>query len=144
MPLALPPPASFPVSSRVCIIPRQGRSRPWARNAINVRADLLELRRGNASQLPYAADSFNAVFSTNVAQFWESPADVAIEIRRGLKPGALIALAVQPRNKGANEETCNRIAQTLRTVLISVGFSSTTEHRKLMKQFSTVCVLARK
>ena len=44
------------------------------------------------------------IFSINSFQFWPDPDASLVELRRILKPGGLIALAVQPRGKGVTGE----------------------------------------
>jgi len=112
------------------------------RNKEAIDAGRVELRQGTASHLPFASDSFDVAFAINVAQHWDSTLDAAGEIRRVLKPGGLVALAVQPRNKGATEETAHQIGQTLVEALIAAGFRSVRLEHRPMKPVSTVCALA--
>jgi ubiquinone/menaquinone biosynthesis C-methylase UbiE len=115
-----------------------------SRNREMIRAARVELRQGSASELPYAANSFDAVYAINVAQFWDVPVNTVREIRRVLKPGGLAVLAVQPRNKGATEETAQQTGATLSQALTVAGFRSVRLERRAMKPVSTVCALGRK
>jgi ubiquinone/menaquinone biosynthesis C-methylase UbiE len=111
------------------------------RNKEAIDAGQVELRQGTASHLPFASDSFDVAFAINVAQHWDSTLDAAGEIRRILKPGRLVALAVQPLNKGATEETAHQIGQALVEALIAAGFRSVKLEHCPMKPVSTVCAL---
>jgi hypothetical protein len=51
---------------------------------------------------------------------------------------------MQPRNKGATEETSQQTGQTLLEALTSAGFTSVKLQRRLMKPVSTVCALGTK
>lgn len=115
-----------------------------ARNAAAIRAGRVELRRGTASELPYAPESFDVVFGINVAQFWDSQVQVAGEIRRVLKTGGHVALIVQPRNKGANEGTADEVGAMLMHTLTAAGFRDVRLERKRMRPVSTVCAIGRK
>jgi ubiquinone/menaquinone biosynthesis C-methylase UbiE len=81
---------------------------------------------------------------SNVAQFCPSPAETVAEIRRVLQPGGRIALAVQPRNKGANEQTANETAEMLLRALTGAGSSAVTQQRKATQPVFPVCAPTRK
>lgn len=114
------------------------------RNKSAIKEGRVQLQLASVSSLPYQPDTFDVVFSINVAQFWASPVNTAAEIRRVLKPGGLVVLAIQPRNKGANEQTASDTAETLFRTLTAAGFASVRQDRKPMKPVSTVCALGRK
>jgi SAM-dependent methyltransferase len=111
------------------------------RNAPAIRAGRVELQLAAASRLPYPDDSFDTVFSINVAQFWSNPLEEMLEMRRVLRPGGLIAIAVQPRSKGAMERTARETARSLSENLRDAGFSDVRLQSKKMKPVSTVCAL---
>jgi ubiquinone/menaquinone biosynthesis C-methylase UbiE len=75
----------------------QARRRNWA----GIRAGRVELQLASASRLPYPEGAFDRVSSINVAQFSSDPAEPVREMRRVLRPGGLVAIAVQPRSQGA-------------------------------------------
>jgi len=113
-----------------------------AKNARAIGAGHVTLCQGSASNLAYESNSFDAVYSINVAQFWEKPVEVAQEIRRVLKPGGQVALAIQPRNKGATEATVFKTGEKLVEALSATGFSPVRLERKLLRPVSVVCALA--
>lgn len=111
------------------------------RNRVAIAQGHVELQQGDASRLPYGAGSFDTVFAINVAQFWDRPADTAGEMRRVLKLGGLVALAVQPRSKGANEQTATETGARLTAALTGAGFRDVRLERRPAKPVSTVCGL---
>lgn len=64
------------------------------RNAAALAAGRVELRQGEASALPYPANSFDRVFAANVVYFWPDPMTCLKELRRVMKPGGRLALYV--------------------------------------------------
>ncbi len=113
-----------------------------SKNARAIGAGHVTLRQSSASNLTYKSNSFDAVYSINVAQFWDKPVEVAKEIRRVLKPGGQVALAIQPRNKGANEASVIETGEKLVEALSAAGFSPVRLERKLLRPVSVVCALA--
>src|SRR5262245_16525243 len=75
------------------------------RNARAIAEGRVDLRVGEAGRLPFADGAFDKAFAINVAQFWDPMGAALAELRRVLAPGGLLVLAVQPRSKGATEET---------------------------------------
>ncbi len=114
------------------------------RNAAAIRAGKVNLQCATASKLPYGDQSFDKVFSINVAQFWDQPLQVLAEVQRVLKPGGLVAIAVQPRNRGATEETARAIGKELVENLTAVGFQQIRLEIKSLKPVSVVCALGLK
>ncbi|MBZ5593658.1 MAG: class I SAM-dependent methyltransferase [Acidobacteriia bacterium] len=111
------------------------------RNRAAIQSERVELQLGCASQLPYQDDFFNKVFSINVAQFWNDPVTVMRETRRVLRPGGLVAVAVQPRSKGAKEGIARLTGRSLVENLSAAGFNEVRLEVKRMKPVSTVCAL---
>jgi len=79
-----------------------------------------------------------------VAQFWQDPLTPAQEMRRVLKQGGRIALAVQPRSKGANERSARDMGKILTETLKAAGFSQVRLEGKKLKPVSVVCALGMK
>lgn len=114
------------------------------RNLRAIREGRVRLELGDATgRLGFTAASYDKVFAINVAQFWKEPDRVFAEIRRVLRPGGLVAIAVQPRSKGATEETTTVTGNQLSAALARCGFVDVRIERRLMKPVSTVCVLGK-
>lgn len=114
------------------------------RNRSAVQQGRVALYQAGADELPFPDQSFDVVFSINAAQFWEAPSEVCCGIRRVLRPGGLVALAVQPRNSGATEETVTQTGDRLVRALTAAGFDNAGLARRALKPVSTVCALARR
>ena len=69
------------------------------RNAAAIRAGRVELKQGNVASLPYPDQSFDMAFSLHSIYFWQNPVQCLREIKRVLKPGGLLAITIQPRDK---------------------------------------------
>jgi ubiquinone/menaquinone biosynthesis C-methylase UbiE len=116
---------------------RQARKR----NAAAVREGRVDLRLGPAFPLPFAAETFDRAFSVNTVQFWPDRAVGFAELRRVLKPGGLLAVAIQPRNLGATAETTREWGQRLSAELQAAGFSQVRLEFKEMRPVPVVCAL---
>jgi ubiquinone/menaquinone biosynthesis C-methylase UbiE len=115
-----------------------------SKNAAMIAAGRVRVLQSSASRLPFESNSFDVAFSINVAQFWNNPAEVALEIRRVLKPDGCVALAVQPRNKGANETDADATGEKLMQALAAAGFTLPRLERKPLRPVSVVCAIASK
>lgn len=111
------------------------------RNKTGIQAGRVELQLGSASRLPYPDGSFDKAFCINVAQFWQDPLPPIQEMRRVLRQGGLIAIAVQPRSKGAGEPTARETGKMLAEKLKLAGFSQVRLESKKMKPVSVICAL---
>jgi ubiquinone/menaquinone biosynthesis C-methylase UbiE len=98
-----------------------------ARNRAAIRAGRVELRVAGVSRIPYPDARFDKVCAVNSFQFWPQPADDLAEVRRVLRPGGLLALALHGRS-GPDDPGMNRIGFTeaevrgVRELLHKTGF----------------------
>jgi ubiquinone/menaquinone biosynthesis C-methylase UbiE len=69
------------------------------RNADAIQSGRIELRQGEVDSLPYPDQSFETAFSLHSIYFWQNPVDGLREIKRVLKPGGLLAITIQPKDK---------------------------------------------
>ena len=67
------------------------------RNAAAVAAGRVDLRLGEASQLPFTTASFDKAFSIHSVYFWAQPMAALREVRRVLKPGGWLLLTLLPK-----------------------------------------------
>lgn len=72
------------------------------RNAAEISAGRLSVRRAAALALPFADDRFDAVVAMNVAYFFDPDGREVMEIHRVLKPGGTAALYVTARSSMQN------------------------------------------
>jgi SAM-dependent methyltransferase len=71
------------------------------RNAPAIAEGRVHLEVASAARLPFDGSSFDRVFSINCVQFWPDLATGVAEARRVLVPGGRLAIAIQPRRRGA-------------------------------------------
>lgn len=114
------------------------------RNAAGIRAGRVELQLGSAARLPYPDSGFDKVFCINVAHFWPEPLTPIQELRRVLRDGGRIAIAIQPRSKGASERNARDTGKMLTENLKSAGFSQVRLESKKLKPVSVVCAVGAK
>ena len=69
------------------------------RNAAAIQSGLMELKHGDVSALPYPDESFDTAFSLHSIYFWAKPVDCLKELRRVLKPGGLLGITIQSKDK---------------------------------------------
>ncbi|MBZ5605292.1 MAG: methyltransferase domain-containing protein [Acidobacteriia bacterium] len=114
------------------------------RNTEAIREGRVKIDLGSANKLPYPDQEFDKVFSINSAQFWKDSVGTLKEVSRVMKPGAQIALAIQPRQKGATEDHAYQAGRGLADAMKKAGFSDIHSEARPMKPVSTVCVLGRR
>jgi SAM-dependent methyltransferase len=111
------------------------------RNAARIRRGQVELCEGSVSTLPYPDATFDRAFSITSVQFWEDPAAGVRELARVLKPGGVVAVAIQPRSAGATEETSRAWGWRLERLLRDAGFVAVRLETRPTRPVSTVCAL---
>ena len=114
------------------------------RNAEAIREGRVDLRLGSVSNLPQFDEPFDKIISVNSIQFWDDPVESLKGLWNMLKPGGLIAIALQPRHPGATEEDVQNSGKEIATFLEKAGFSQIRTDTKKMKPLSTVCVIGYK
>jgi SAM-dependent methyltransferase len=114
------------------------------RNAKAIREGRVALQLGSANKLPYPEEHFDKIFAINSAQFWKDAVPTLHEMSRVLKPGGWIALAVQPRNKGATDDHAYHAGKGLADSMKKAGFTEVHVESRAMKPVSTVCALGQK
>lgn len=114
------------------------------RNAKAISEGRVKLQLGTANKLPFPESHFDKIFAINSAQFWKDSVTTLGEMGRVLKPGGWIALAVQPRNKGATDDHAYHAGKGLADSMKKAGFNEIRIESRQMKPVSTVCALGRK
>ncbi len=72
------------------------------RNAAAVQAGRVEIRHSNVAALPYDDESFDKVCAIETFYFWPDPVANLQEVRRVMKPGGLVALAMEGSKEAPN------------------------------------------
>lgn len=67
------------------------------RNATMAKAGRVRLQAGAVSALPFEDGRFDRVLAVNNVQFWPNLADDLREVARVMRPGATLAIVLQPR-----------------------------------------------
>jgi SAM-dependent methyltransferase len=91
------------------------------RNAEAIKAGRMDLKQGDVASLPYPDQSFDKAFSIHSIYFWTKPVNCLEELRRVLKPGGLLAITIQPKDKW-NE--LQRRESSLRTLYFSAELAA--------------------
>jgi len=112
------------------------------RNAAAVASGRLCVVHGTADDVASLGGPFDRVYAVNVVQFWDAPADTLRRVRRAMTRGGLIAVALQPRNKGATDEDSYRAAERNQALLREAGFEDI-RVELLELQPKVACVLGR-
>jgi ubiquinone/menaquinone biosynthesis C-methylase UbiE len=114
------------------------------RNAAAIRAGKVKLELAPANQLPFGDAQFDKIFAINSAQFWKDSVGTIKEVGRVLKPGGVLALAIQPRSKGATDDHAYQAGRGLADAMKKAGFSDVRCESRQTKPVSTVCALGTK
>jgi ubiquinone/menaquinone biosynthesis C-methylase UbiE len=109
-------------------------------NAQAIRDGHVHLQQGSALALPYEDASFSTALTINSVQIWPDSLAGVKEMQRVLKPGGLIALALQPVWVREDSEV-KKIGADLVTLLDKTGFLQTRLEFKPMKPMACVCAL---
>ncbi len=121
------------------------------RNAAAVRAGRVEIKHGDVAALPYDDESFDKIIATETFNFWPDPVVNLQEVRRVLRPGGLVALAMEGSKEAPNWQKL--AAQTARMglsiysgaemeeMLTAAGFSRTWFESAPEKGWGWLCAL---
>ena len=110
------------------------------RNNQAIRTGRVQLCQGNALSLPFAEASFDKALTINSIQIWPDSFAGVKEMQRVLRPGGLVALALQPIWAKTDPEV-RKIGEDLLDLLKRAGFAETRLEFKSMKPMACVCAL---
>lgn len=98
------------------------------RRRVRAAADRIELRLGDATDLPWASETFDATVALHCFQFWPEPANDLKEIHRVLRPGGRLAIILRNHGRRPPAWLPNPISRSsdeiagARACLIDAGF----------------------
>jgi len=119
------------------------------RNSAAIARGKVDLRAGSVSALPWPDAWFDKAVAVNSFQFWPEPAHDLAEVRRVLKPGALLIIVIRGQKAGSNsryagadrgEEYLARALQELE----QTGFVEISHETRDAWPAPAICVRARK
>ncbi|HME68552.1 MAG TPA: class I SAM-dependent methyltransferase [Myxococcota bacterium] len=118
-----------------------------ARNREAVRAGRVALFLAQVSRLPFKDACFDRVCAVNSFQFWPAPEEDLREVRRVLKPGGLLALALR-RGAGTSALGMGHLAEPSRVddalrALAAADFRDLRVESRRLRYVTASCVLAR-
>lgn len=112
------------------------------RNAEAIEAGRLKIIHGTVDNVVPREVGFDRAFAVNVIQFFESPVDTLRTLRQKMAPGGLLAIALQPRNRGATDEDARIGGERNRALLEEAGFE-VVDTATLDLAPAVTCVLSR-
>jgi SAM-dependent methyltransferase len=112
------------------------------RNADGVARGVVDLRLGSVDELPAFEAPFDKILAVNAMMFWNESEARLRELRQLLRPGGLIAVAHQPRDPGATNETSATRGEEIAASLVRTGFSDVRVESMRLKP-AVVCALGR-
>jgi ubiquinone/menaquinone biosynthesis C-methylase UbiE len=102
-----------------------------------------ELKLGTATALPFADESFDAVYATNSAQFWGDLGRGFAEVRRVLTGRGRAVVVVQPMSRGATREQALAWRGELAEAARRAGFTAVEGAERELRPVLAVGVIAR-
>ena len=111
------------------------------RNAAAERSGRVVLRLASVETLPEFEKPFDKIVSVNVIGMWDDPVRRLMELRRLLRPGGKIAIAVQPRAPGATDATSAKRGVEIAAQLAAAGFTVIRQESLALRP-AVVCLIA--
>ena len=113
------------------------------RNKGAVKAGWVALRLASISELPPFDRKLDRILDINTYQFWGDPRRALANLRLLMSPGGTIAIAHQPRTRGAVRQDAIDAGERIAAALSEGGFIDVKIEMRDMKPVPTVCVLGR-
>jgi ubiquinone/menaquinone biosynthesis C-methylase UbiE len=84
---------------------------------------IVRLERAAVPGLPFGESSFDAVYTVNCAQFWPDLTGGLAAIGRVLRVGGRVAIAVQPKHRGACRADSEQWLEKLNKAAVQAGLT---------------------
>ncbi|MDQ0337237.1 ubiquinone/menaquinone biosynthesis C-methylase UbiE [Caldalkalibacillus uzonensis] len=110
------------------------------RNATAISLGKVELKQASIEHLPAFHEPFDKIFTVNSLMFWPEPVTHLRQLGQHLKPGGILAVTFQPRNKGATDQTALEEGKTYTQYLKEAGFTDIHMQSIKLKPVLAVCV----
>jgi ubiquinone/menaquinone biosynthesis C-methylase UbiE len=102
------------------------------KNKLAVKAGKTKILQGNVSNLPFADASFDKICAIETFYFWPNPHKNLQEVKRVMKPGGIVAFAMEISKEGTNSsailDNAQRLGfpiysgQEMKSLLVTAGF----------------------
>jgi SAM-dependent methyltransferase len=99
-----------------------------------------DIRQAVAENLPFRDEEFTKAFSINSVQFWPDRRAALLELKRVLRPGGLIAIALEPRG-AATPELALANGETIAADLTASGFLDVRLESSTFGSVPTMCAI---
>lgn len=113
-------------------------------NQAAIQAGKLTLLQTRVEDIAEVDRIFTKVYAVNTIMFWEHPIQTLRILRSKMADHGRIALTVQPRERGANQDTVDRMARQLQEYLQQAGFREIHIHVLPLQPVNAVCVTGSK
>jgi SAM-dependent methyltransferase len=119
------------------------------RNRALIRAGRDEVKCGGVSQIPYPDESFDKAFAVNSFQFWPSPVADLRELRRVLRPGGRLVLAIRAAGRPLRLDLADAgggmaRVERARRAMAAAGFAEVSVTASKVGRLLAVCVIGHK
>lgn len=104
----------------------------------------LKLWRGEISAFNFPSEKYDRIFSVNNFPLWKNPQETLIKIGASLKTGGMVAITVQPREKGDTDDTAKELGKQLESGLKAAGLKNISISYKKVHPVLAVCATAEK
>ena len=99
------------------------------------------IRQAGVEAVAREGTRFDRIFAIHSVDFWPDPPARLAELRDRLSVGGRLAITVQPRSAGANEETVRRVEEKLRRWLEGAGLRDVRAERLPLSPVAAVCAM---
>lgn len=114
-----------------------------AKNLRAILAGRADIRQGSSDGIPFPDACFTKAFSINSVQFWADRRAALREVQRILRPGGLIAIALEPRGASSPELALEN-GTVIAADLEALGFENVRLESNGQAKKPAVCVLGLK